>query len=45
VLHRFTLRMMAWSEDFGNDSYWAVALGNRIALRGADQRWPLVASR
>jgi acyl-CoA dehydrogenase len=45
ALHRFTLRVLAWSEDFGNDSYWAVVLGNRIASRGADLLWPLVASR
>ena len=45
VLHRFTLRALAWSEDFGNDSYWAVALGKRVAIRGADLLWPLVASR
>jgi acyl-CoA dehydrogenase len=45
VLHRFTLRALAWSEDFGNDSYWAVALGNRVAMRGVDSLWPLIASR
>ena len=45
ILHRYTLRMLAWREDFGNESHWAAALGNLIASRGADQFWPLVASR
>jgi acyl-CoA dehydrogenase len=45
VLHRFTLRMLAWRDDFGNESYWAVELGRRIARRGAEEFWPLVASR
>ena len=45
ILHRFTLRMLAWRDDFGNESHWAVALGNAIAARGADEFWPLVAAR
>ena len=45
ILHRYTLRMLAWRDDFGNESYWAVELGNRIAARGADEFWPLVAAR
>ena len=45
VLHCFTLRMLSWRDDFGNESQWAVELGNRIAARGADAFWPLIASR
>jgi acyl-CoA dehydrogenase len=45
VLHRFTLRMLAWRDDFGNESYWAAELGKHVARRGADEFWPLVASR
>jgi acyl-CoA dehydrogenase len=45
VLHRFTLRMLSWRDDFGNESYWAAELGKQIASRGADEFWPLVASR
>jgi acyl-CoA dehydrogenase len=45
VLHRFTLRMLAWRDDFGNESYWAAELGRCVARRGADEFWPLVASR
>ena len=45
ILHRFTLRALAWRDDFGSESYWAVELGKLIAARGADELWPLVASR
>jgi acyl-CoA dehydrogenase len=45
VLHRFTLRLLAWRDDFGNESQWAAELGNLIAVQGADALWPLVASR
>jgi acyl-CoA dehydrogenase len=45
ILHRYTLRAQAWRDDFGHESYWAVELGKRIAARGADDLWPLVASR
>jgi alkylation response protein AidB-like acyl-CoA dehydrogenase len=44
ILHRYTLRMLAWRDDFGNESYWAAELGNRIAARGADEFWSLVAA-
>jgi hypothetical protein len=39
------MRALAWRDDFGNESYWAVELGKRVAARGADELWPLVASR
>ena len=45
VLHRFTLRMLSWRDDFGHESYWAAALGNMMAKRGANNFWPLLASR
>jgi acyl-CoA dehydrogenase len=45
VLHRFTLRVLGWRDDFGNESHWALALGNRVAARGGDAFWPLLASR
>ena len=45
ILHRFSLRALAWRDDFGSESYWAIELGRLIADRGADELWPLVASR
>ncbi|MBS0242765.1 MAG: acyl-CoA/acyl-ACP dehydrogenase [Proteobacteria bacterium] len=45
ILHRFTRALLTWRDDFGNESQWAVDLGNRVAAAGADELWPLVASR
>jgi acyl-CoA dehydrogenase len=45
VLHRFTLRMLAWRDDFGSESYWAAELGRHVAKWGAEEFWPMVASR
>jgi acyl-CoA dehydrogenase len=45
VLHRFTLRLLAWRDDFGSESYWAAVLGELIARRGASQFWPMLAAR
>lgn len=45
ILHRYTLRMLSWRDDFGNESHWAAVLGNRVAARGAEEFWPLVAAR
>jgi len=45
ILHRYTLRALAWRDDFGSESFWAVELGKRVAANGADELWPLVASR
>jgi acyl-CoA dehydrogenase len=45
ILHRYSLRALAWRDDFGSESYWAVELGKLVANRGADELWPLMASR
>ena len=45
ILHRYSLRALAWRDDFGSESFWAVELGKMVAARGADELWPLVASR
>ena len=45
ILHRFTLRILAWRDDFGSESYWAAELGRHVAQEGADEFWPMVASR
>ena len=45
ILHRYSLRALAWRDDFGSESYWAVELGKLVTNRGADELWPLVASR
>ncbi|WP_220185072.1 acyl-CoA dehydrogenase family protein [Paracoccus sp. S1E-3] len=45
VLHRYTLRALAWREDFGGESHWALALGRAVCASGTDALWPLLASR
>lgn len=45
ILHRYTMRLLSWRDDFGNESQWALELGTRIAARGADELWPFMASR
>ena len=45
TLQRFTRRMWGWRDDFGNESEWAVELGNLVAREGADQLWPKLATR
>ena len=45
ILHRYSLRALAWRDDFGSESHWAVELGKMVAKRGADELWPLLASR
>lgn len=44
-LHRFTRRLWAWRDDFGNESQWAVKLGNLVASKGSDALWPMLAAR
>ena len=45
TLHRFTRRLWAWRDDFGNESAWAVKLGHLVATKGADGLWPMLAAR
>ena len=45
TLHRFTRRLWAWRDDFGNESSWAVTLGGLVAGKGADALWPMLAER
>jgi acyl-CoA dehydrogenase len=45
ILHRFTLRMLGWRDEFGSESYWAAELGKRVAKHGAEEFWPMVAAR
>lgn len=45
ILHRLTLRALAWRDDFGNESEWAERLGQLVSSRGAQSLWPLLATR
>ena len=45
ILHRFSRRLWAWRDDFGNESVWAVRLGTLVAAKGADELWPTLTAR
>jgi len=45
VLHRFTLRMLSWRDEVGDETFWCLKLGEFIAARGSAELWPLLASR
>jgi acyl-CoA dehydrogenase len=38
-LHRYTLRLMAWRSQFGNDRQWAAALGDKALKAGGAGLW------
>jgi alkylation response protein AidB-like acyl-CoA dehydrogenase len=42
ALHYLTRRLWSWRDEFGDESYWASALGQRVAAAGADGLWPLI---
>ncbi len=39
ALHHFTLRALAWREEFGNEVYWSMKLGRAMREAGADAYW------
>jgi alkylation response protein AidB-like acyl-CoA dehydrogenase len=45
ILHRFTLRMLSWRDDFGDETYWSLKLGEYIAGRSSDDLWSLLSCR
>lgn len=45
VLHRLTLRALAWRDDYGNESQWAESLGQMVSDKGGDGLWALLAQR
>lgn len=40
VLHRFTHRLWAWRDEYGDESEWALRLGRHFTAQGADEMWP-----
>jgi len=40
VLHRYTHRLWAWRDEYGDESEWALRLGRHFARLGADAMWP-----
>ena len=44
-LHRFTLRLLAWRGEFGNDRHWAEFLGRQVCGSGAESLWRQITGR
>ena len=44
-LHHFSRRCWSWRDDWGNEYYWQVKLGQHLAQVGADQVWNFIATR
>ena len=44
-LHHFTLRLLAWRGEFGNDRHWALHLGRHIARQNPRGLWHLLTER
>lgn len=42
ILHRYTHRLWSWRDEFGDESYWAVRLGEAVTAKGADALWPTI---
>jgi acyl-CoA dehydrogenase len=44
-LHRFTKSLMGWRSEFGNDRYWAEAIGAQAASLGGAGLWTEMTAR
>jgi len=44
-LQRVTRRLLAWRGDYGNDRFWAQALGAQAAKLGGAGLWPFLTAR
>lgn len=42
TLHHATRRLWAWRDEFGNETYWGVRLGQMVAANGPDNLWAFV---
>ena len=40
VLHRYTHRLWSWRDEYGDESEWALRLGEHFARLGGDGMWP-----
>jgi acyl-CoA dehydrogenase len=41
-LHRFTKRLWAWREEYGNEAEWQMVLGRAAMASGGEGLWPLL---
>lgn len=45
ILHRHTLRALAWRDEYGTESEWALRLGQCVSPQSSAQFWELLSSR
>ncbi|MGE0154267.1 MAG: acyl-CoA dehydrogenase family protein [Reyranellaceae bacterium] len=44
-LHRASLRLWSWREEFGGEAEWQEYVGRLVCRNGGDQLWPMLARR
>lgn len=45
ALHRYTMRALAWRDEFGDESHWARRLGELVARGSGESLWHRLAAR
>ena len=45
TLHRYTLRILSWRDDFGSEAIWAKRLGDMVIEGSGIDLWQLLAAR
>ena len=45
ALHRYTMRALAWRDEFGDESHWARRLGGLVATGSGESLWHRLAAR
>jgi len=45
ILHRFTLRMLSWRDDYGSEAVWAKRLGEMVRPGSGADLWQLLTAR
>ena len=44
-LHHLTTRLMGWRSEYGNDAFWSIRLGRRVAQKGGVGLWRELTAR
>ena len=45
ALHPLTRRLMGWRSEYGNDAYWSLRLGHKVAGLGGHGLWQQITAR
>ena len=41
-LHKYTKALWAWREEYGNETYWNMQLGDKLSKAGGRLLWPSI---